>query len=70
MPAYLITHAESRRGDMLIEDPNLTLTLEHGWAGFRDKLSLEQGSVVLAIPAEQTASIQRVDDQEPAPHEG
>ncbi|MFE0088771.1 hypothetical protein [Streptomyces sp. NPDC059016] len=65
MPAYLITHAESRRGDMLIEDPDLVLALTDNWARFND-----QHGIVLAIPTERIASIQRVDEdqeQEPAP---
>lgn len=70
MPAYRITHAENKRGDMLIEDPALRLAFEAGWVVFRDKISFEQGSVVLALPAEQVASVQRVDEpqeHEPAP---
>lgn len=65
MPAYLITHAKNQRGDILVEDPELTLTFSGDWAIFSDG----QGPS-LAIPAEQGMSIQRVDedqDQEPAP---
>lgn len=64
-PAYLITHAKSQRGDILVEDPTLTLDIRDGWAIFTD----HQG-VALALPAEQVACIQRVDegqDQKPAP---
>lgn len=67
MPAYLVAHAKSHRGDMLIEDQHLTLNLAPGWVAFSD-----QTGIVLALPAEQVASIQRVDgpqDQEPAPEE-
>ncbi|MGW1015589.1 hypothetical protein [Streptomyces niveus] len=70
MTAYLISHNKGARSDIFIEDPELTLTFENGWAVFRDRLSLERGSVVLAIPAEEGVSIQRVDedqDAEPAP---
>ena len=67
MPSYLVIHAENKRGDMLIEDPALTLAFEAGWVVFRDKISFERGSVVLALPAEQVASVQRVD--EPHDHE-
>lgn len=64
MAAYLIQHpAEQRREDILIEDPDLTLTFDAGWAVFTDT----QG-ICLAIPCGQGAHIQRVDqDQEPAP---
>ncbi|GEM_PF-3468410 len=66
MPAYLIQHpAEQRREDVLIEDPELTLTFTGGWAIFTDG----QG-ICLAIPSGQQAHIQRVDaeqEQEPAP---
>jgi hypothetical protein len=65
MPAYLITHAKNQRGDMLVEDTDLTLEIRDGWAILTDG----QG-IALALPTEQVASIQRVDedqDQEPAP---
>lgn len=64
MPAYLITHAKNQRADILIEDPDLTLTFSGDWAIFSDA----QGPS-LAIPAEQGMSIQRMDEpheQEPA----
>ncbi|MCM8548898.1 hypothetical protein [Streptomyces sp. STCH 565 A] len=64
MPAYLITHTESRRGDVLIEDPHLTLTLTDRWARLSD-----QDGYVLAVPAEQVASITRIDQQDEKPHE-
>lgn len=68
MPRYLITHAKGQRGDMLIEDPDLTVEYAHGWAIFRDKPSFDRSSVVLALPAEQVASIERVDEEaEPTP---
>lgn len=57
MPAYLIVHPrEQRRDDVLIEADDLTLRFETGWAILADS----QG-VCLAIPSEQGASIQRVD---------
>jgi hypothetical protein len=68
VPAYLITHAENRRGDMLVEDAELTLTFSGNWAIFSDSHGPS-----FAIPAEQAASIQRVDepqDLEPAPQRG
>ncbi|KPC94969.1 hypothetical protein ADL27_11615 [Streptomyces sp. NRRL F-6602] len=66
MPAYLITPAENRGGEMLIEDDALVLTLTEQWARWSDA-----DGIVLALPVEQIASIQRVDEgqQEPAPRE-
>lgn len=59
MPAYLIVHPrEQRRDDVLIEADDLTLTFHAGWAVIADR----QG-VCLAIPSEQGASIQRVDEE-------
>ncbi|SDL27956.1 hypothetical protein [Streptomyces indicus] len=63
MPRYLIVHPrDQKRDDVLIEDPALTLHFDAGWAVLTDT----QG-VCLAIPSGQGASIQRVDDEEPAP---
>lgn len=64
MPAYLIRHpAEHRREDILVEDPDLTLHFEGGWAVLTDA-----HGVCFAVPCGQGAHIQRVDkDQEPAP---
>ena len=63
MPRYLIAHAKNQRGDMLVEDPELTLEIRDGWAILTDG----QG-IALALPTEQVASIQRVDEEaEPAP---
>jgi hypothetical protein len=58
VPAYLIVHPrEQRRDDVLIEDDNLTLTFQAGWAVLSDS-----NGVCLAIPSGQGASIQRVDE--------
>lgn len=63
MPAYLVSHAKGQRGDALIEDPDLTLDIRDGWAVLTDA----QG-IAYAVPTEQVASIQRVDQaQESAP---
>ena len=60
MPAYLIIHSrEQRRDDVLIEADDLTLRFETGWAILADTKG-----VCLAIPSEQGASIQRVDEQQ------
>jgi len=57
MPAYLIQHpADKRREDILIEDPQLTLSFQGGWAVFTDT-----DGVCLAVPSGQGAHIQRVD---------
>lgn len=64
MPAYLITHAEGRRGDMLVEDPTLTVDIRDGWAVLTD-----QHGIAIALPAGQIASIQRIDEEQPAPQE-
>lgn len=57
VPAYLIRHRQGQHGDILIEDPNLTLDSRHGWAVLTD-----QHGTVLAIPVDQVASIQRIDN--------
>lgn len=63
MPAYLVTHTQGQHGDIRIEDAMLTLEVTSQWAIFTDG----QG-IALALPTEQVASIQRVDEpQEPAP---
>jgi hypothetical protein len=66
MPAYLISHAAGQRGDMLVDDPNLTLQIRDGWAILTDQVG-----IAVAMPTEHVACITRVDDpqdQEPAPH--
>lgn len=64
MPAYLITHAKGQRGDILIEDPTLTLNIRDGWAILTDT-----NGIALAIPADHVATIQRVDEP-PEPNDG
>lgn len=67
MPAYLITHAKGQHGDMLVEDPALSLEIRDGWAILADS----QG-IAFAMPTEHVGCITRVDEpqgQEPAPHE-
>ncbi|MFD1309865.1 hypothetical protein [Streptomyces kaempferi] len=62
MPSYLVIHAAGqKKDDILIEDDDLTLTFQAGWAVLSDS----QGPC-LAIPSGQGASIQRV-DQTPEP---
>ena len=67
MPAFLVSHAAGQRGDMLVEDPTLTLDIRDGWAILADQVG-----IVIALPAEHVACITRVDepqDQEPTPVE-
>jgi hypothetical protein len=57
VPAFLIVHPQDqRRDDVLIEDDDLTLSFQAGWAVLADG-----NGVCLAIPSGQGASIQRVD---------
>lgn len=70
MPAYLIIHSrDQRKDDALIQDDDLTLTFQGGWAVLSDS-----HGICFAIPSGQGASIQRVDeeleleDQKPALH--
>ena len=67
MPAYLVVHPQGKnKDDVLIEDDDLTLHFEAGWAILTDHTG-----VCYAIPSGQGASIQRVDEQEePAPEPG
>lgn len=63
VPRYLIVHPrEQKRDDVLVEDDERELWFTNGWAVFSDG----QG-VCLAVPGGQGASIQRVDEEEPAP---
>lgn len=59
MPAYLIRHRAGQRGDILINEDDLTIQLHNGWANFRTG-----GSTAFAIPADQIASIQRIDPED------
>ncbi|WP_327307988.1 hypothetical protein OG730_34955 [Streptomyces sp. NBC_01298] len=60
MPRYLITHPKGKQGeDILVEDPDLTLTFQGGWA----VLSNPQGPC-LALPAHAGATITRIDEPE------
>jgi hypothetical protein len=63
VPRYLITHPKGQQGeDILIEDPDLTLTIQGEWAILTDA----QGPC-LALPAHAGAVITRIDEQ---PEEG
>lgn len=59
MPSFLISHAKGQQGDLLIEDDGLSVTFPNGWVAFTEAT----GTLALALPAEQVASIQRIDDQ-------
>lgn len=60
MPGYLIRHAKGPHGDIHIEDPGLTVKLRAGWLYIHDT----HDQLVLAVPAEQIASVQRVDEDQ------
>lgn len=69
MPAYLVQHRAGQHGDILITEDDLTLDLRDGWAIFTSA-----GTTALAIPADEVATIQRIDpddmgntDDKPAP---
>lgn len=58
MTAYLIVHPrEQRKDDAVIQDDNLTLTIQGSWAVLSDR-----EGICLAIPSGQGASIQRIDE--------
>jgi len=60
VPRYLITHPKGKQGeDILIEDPDLTLTIHGEWAVLADP----QGPC-LALPAHAGATITRIDEPE------
>lgn len=60
MPRYLITHPKGQQGeDVLVEDPELTLTIQGGWAVLADL-----HGPCLAVPAHAGATITRVDEPE------
>jgi hypothetical protein len=69
VPAYLVVHPRGQqKDDVLVEDDDLTLTFEAGWAILSDSKG-----PCLAIPSGQGASIQRVDeapDEAEEPTEG
>ncbi|MFD4921153.1 hypothetical protein ACFWNE_07515 [Streptomyces goshikiensis] len=59
MPRYLITHPKGQHGeDILIEDPNLTLTIHGEWAVLADS-----DGPCLALAAHSGATITRIDEQ-------
>lgn len=59
MPAYLVHHRQGQRGDILISEDDLTVQLRNGWVAFRSG-----GTIALAIPADQIATIERVDPED------
>ncbi|OUD04691.1 hypothetical protein [Streptomyces swartbergensis] len=73
MPAYLVIHAERHGDDTLIEDPNLTVEFVDGWILFKDRDTLAENPVAIAVPATQVRRVERVDEPqapdqpEPAP---
>lgn len=61
MAAYMIRHAKGQQGDILIEDDDLAVNFTSGWVVFTDDHPTLETAVVLAIPTEHVAAIQRVD---------
>lgn len=62
MPAYLVIHPRGqKKDDVLIESDDVTLSIQGSWAVLSDS-----DGICLAIPSGQGASIQRVDNPEPA----
>ncbi|MFJ8016232.1 hypothetical protein [Streptomyces sp. NPDC096339] len=56
---YLITHPKGQQGeDILVEDPDLTLTIQGEWAILADS-----HKPCLALPAHAGATITRIDDE-------
>lgn len=61
MAAYMIRHAKGQQGDILIEDDDLAVNFTSGWVVFTDDHPTLETAVVLAIPTEHVAAIQRID---------
>lgn len=61
---YLITHPKGKGEDILVEDPDLTLTITDGWAVLADP-----HGPCLAIPAHAGATITRIDEPQDQPEE-
>ncbi|MFB8393663.1 hypothetical protein [Streptomyces yangpuensis] len=60
MPRYLITHPKGQAGeDILVEDPNLQLTIQGAWAVLTDP-----NGACVAVPAHAGATITRIDEPE------
>jgi hypothetical protein len=59
VPRYLITHPKGQAGeDILVEDPDLTLTIHGAWAVLTDP-----NGACVAVPAHAGATITRIDEQ-------
>jgi hypothetical protein len=60
VPRYLITHPRGQQGDdVLVDDPDLTLTIQGEWAVLADPLG-----PCLVLPAHAGATITRIDEPE------
>jgi hypothetical protein len=57
MPAYVISQPGQPGEDVVIDDPQLTLDFQDGWALFSDSAGL-----CFALPDDLGATIQRVDN--------
>jgi hypothetical protein len=65
MPAYLVQHRNGQRGDILIQEDDLTIQLRNGWATFHSA-----GTIALALPADLVAAIQRIDPEDTGQADG
>lgn len=57
MPAYVISQPDQPGEDIVIQDPQLTLDFQDGWALFSDAAGL-----CFALPDDLGATIRRLDD--------
>jgi hypothetical protein len=57
MPRFLITHPKGQGEDILVEDPDLTLAFQDGWAVLADHYG-----PCIAVPAHAGATITRIDE--------
>lgn len=64
MTRYLITYPKGQGEDVLVEDPDLKVTIDGEWAVLTD-----QHGPCLALPAHAGATITRIDDPEDEQHE-
>ncbi|MET7795655.1 hypothetical protein ABZS78_03195 [Streptomyces decoyicus] len=62
MPAYLVIHPKGKGEDVLVEDPDLALSFDHGWAVLSD-----QHGPCMAVPVDSGATITRIDPDEDQP---
>lgn len=64
MPRYLVNYPKGKGEDILIEDDQLSLTIQGEWVMLTD-----QHGPCLVIPAHAGATITRIDEPEDEQHE-